>query len=305
MTKGQPKNVSASVKQRLLNLAREEGEEFNFVLIRYGIERFLYRLSQSEHADAFVLKGAMLFHLFAGAAHRPTRDVDLLGSGSPDLSRMQGIFSGVCALDVEDDGLTFDEKSVRADHIRDDAEYGGIRLQVAGRLETARIPLQIDIGFGDAIHPRPRKRKIPCLLDFPAPRLRICPWETVVAEKYQALVELGMANSRMKDFFDLQHMAKKFEFEGLKLSKAIQATFERRKTELPKLIPVAFTPKFTEDETVSRRWTVFLRRSRLEDSSVSLQQVTDAIWRFLKPVNSSLRSQTRFDKTWQPGGPWR
>lgn len=305
MTKGQPKNISVSVHQRLLNLARERGEEFNLMLIRYGIERFLYRLSQSEYADAFVLKGAMLFHLFAEATHRPTRDVDLLGSGVPDSGRMQGIFSGMCALDVKDDGLNFDGKSVRADRIRDDAEYEGIRLHVSGHLQTARIRLQIDIGFGDAITPSARKRKIPCLLDFPAPRLRICPWETVVAEKYQALVELGMANSRMKDFFDLQYLAKQFEFDGLKLSKAIQATFERRNTELPEFIPTGLSPSFTTDKTVGTRWTVFLRRSRLEGSSLSLEQVADVIWHFLGPVNSSLRTQFRFDKTWQPGGPWR
>jgi len=303
MTEGQPKNVSVSVKQRLLNLASERGDEFNLVLIRYGIERFLYRLSLSEHTDAFVLKGAMLFHLFGEATHRPTRDVDLLGSGTPDIGHMQDIFAGVCILDVEDDGLTFDEKSIRAHHIRDDAEYEGIRLHVVGNLEKAKISLQIDIGFGDAVTPSPRKRKIPCLLEFPAPRLLIYPWETVVAEKYQALVELGMANSRMKDFYDLQHMANKFEFDGLKLSKAIRATFERRNTELPKLIPSGLSPSFTTDETVGTRWSAFLRRSRLEDSSI--EQVAEEIWQFLEQVTSSLRTHSRFDKTWQPGGPWR
>ncbi len=301
----QRKNVAASVKQRLLNLSRESGEEFNLVLIRYGIERMLYRLSQSAHADDFVLKGAMLFHLFADAAHRPTRDVDLLSRGEPDLDRFQSIFVALCKMDVEDDGLEFNARSVRAARIRDDAEYEGIRVQIVGRLETARITLQIDIGFGDAITPRPRKQVIPGLLDFPPPRLRIYPWETVVAEKYQAMVELGMTNSRMKDFFDLQHLANRFEFDGVKLSKAIQATFKRRNTDLPETIPIALTPKFTEDAAVRTKWTAFLRRSRLDDSAFQLKAIAEAIWRFLEPINSSLRSPACFDKKWQPGGPWR
>jgi len=303
--KGDPKNIAASVKQRLLNLARNTGEEFNLVLIRYGIERFLYRLSQSEHANTFVLKGAMLFHLFAEAPHRPTRDVDLLGRGEPDVDRMRNIFASVCDVDVADDGLLFDANSVRAERIRDDAEYEGIRLQVLGHLQRARIPLQIDIGFGDAITPTPKKRDVPCLLNYPAPRLRIYPWETVVAEKYQALVELGMTNSRMKDFFDLDYMANSFEFDGLTLSKAIASTFNRRNTELPDATPTALTVKFTEDETVQSRWSAFLRRSRLKEDHVRLQHIAEAIWRFLQPVNSSLRSGARFDKTWQPQGPWR
>lgn len=303
MTKGQPKNVAASVRQRLLNLARARGEEFNLVLVWYGIERLLYRLSRSEYADGFVLKGAMLFHLFGDAPHRPTRDVDLLGSGPPDLGRMEGVFAEVCVIEVEDDGLTFDRQSVRASRIREE-ENEGIRVEIAGQLETARIRLQVDVGFGDAITPRPKERDIPCLLDLPSPRLRIYPWETVVAEKYQALVELGMANSRMKDFFDLRHLAKRFEFDGAKLSAAIEATFRRRKTEIPESIPVSLTPTYTEDAVISSRWTAFLRRSRLEDTKLSLREVADDIWRFLEPVTSSLRTESRLHQTWPPGGPW-
>lgn len=194
---------------------------------------------------------------------------------------------------------------MRASRIRDDAEYEGIRVHIAGRLGSARIQLQIDIGFGDAVTPRAQKRDIPCLLDFPAPCLRIYPWETVVAEKYQALVELGMANSRMKDFFDLRHLAKKFEFDGTTLAEAIQATFERRKTQLPEYIPVALTPVYTEDEVISSRWTAFLRRSRLEDTKLSLREVAEDIWRFLEPVTSSGRIESGFHQAWHPGGPWR
>lgn len=305
MKKRQPKDVAASVKNRLLTLARESREEFNLLLIRYGIERFLYRLSQSEHADSFVLKGAILFHLWARAPHRPTRDVDLLSSGSSDLARMETVVREVCRQKVADDGLTFDPASVNAERIQEEEEYEGIRVHLDGRLGNARIRLQIDVGFGDAVTPRPVKRDLPCILDFDAPRLRIYPWETVVAEKFQAMVELGMTNSRMKDFFDLRYMAKEFEFGGSTLSKAIHATFERRKTDVPDGLPVALSKKFTEDATVQSRWTAFLRRSRLQANDLVLSRVADEIWAFLKPVTEALLAKSEFDKTWKPGGPWR
>lgn len=305
MTKGPIKDVPASIRQRLLNLARESGQEFNLLLIRYGIERFLYRLSQSQHADVFVLKGAILFHLWGGAPHRPTRDVDLLGRGAPDLDRMATVIREVCRQEVADDGLFFDEESVQAERIREDEEYLGIRIRLEGHLGTAHVPVQIDIGFGDAVNPRPRKRELPCLLDSAPPRLRIYPWETVVAEKYQALVELGMTNSRMKDFFDLRYMARQLEFEGGVLSVAIRSTFERRKTALPESLPVAMTPSFTQDPTTLARWVAFLRRSRLEDSDLDLQLVADEIWSFVGPITESILDDNTLDRKWRPGGPWR
>lgn len=304
MTKGRIKDVPASIRQRLLNLARTSGQEFNLILIRYGIERFLHRLSQPEHADAFVLKGAILFHLWGETPHRPTRDLDLLGSGPPDLDRMAQVIRNVCRHKVQDDGLVFDESSIRAERIRDEEEYLGIRVHLGGHLGTARLQLQIDIGFGDAITPRPRKKALPCLLDSPPPRLRVYPWETVVAEKYQALVELGMTNSRMKDFFDLRYMAREFEFTAGALSQAIRATFKRRKTELPQARPVALSPKFTEDPSVRTRWAAFLRRSRLAESDLDLQRVAEEIWAFLCPITESLLNEATFEKKWKPGGPW-
>ena len=305
MNKRQPKDVSASVKARLLNLARESGEEFNLLLIRYGIERLLYRLSQSEYGDVFVLKGAILFQLWAKAPHRPTRDVDLMSSGPSDISRMEDIIRQVTLEDVADDGLSFDKSSVQAERIKEDQEYEGIRVHLEARLGTARIHLQIDIGFGDAITPRPRKRVVPCILDFAPPRLSVYPWETVVSEKYQALIELGMTNSRMKDLFDLQYMAREMEFDGASLSKAVRATFERRKTDLPTTLPVALSPKFTEDSTVRKRWSAFLHRSRLLESEFNLARTADEIWTFLKPVTDSLLSKGALDKKWEQGGPWQ
>ncbi len=305
MKKRQPKDVPASVKNRLLNLARESGEEFNLLLIRYSIERFLYRLSQSEYGGTFVLKGAILFHLWAKAPHRPTRNVDLMSSGPSDISRMEDIIRQVALEDVADDGLSFDESSVQAERLKEDQEYEGIRVHLGASLGTARIHLQIDIDFGDAITPRPRKRVVPCILDFASPRLSVYPWETVVSEKYQALIELGMTNSRMKDFFDLQYMAREMEFDGASLSKAIRATFDRRKTDLPTTLPVALSSKFTEDSTVRKRWSAFLRRSRLLESKFNLARTADEIWSFLKPVTDSLLSKVTLDKKWKQGGPWQ
>jgi len=293
MIKRQPKDLSASVKSRLLNIARESGEEFNLLLILYGIERLLYRLSKSGHADSFVLKGAILFHFWADAPHRPTRDVDLLSRGSSDMFRMEQIFREVSQTEVVDDGLTFDASTVQAERIKEDREYEGVRVHLEGHLGTARIRLQVDIGFGDTITPKPSKRDIPCVLDFDAPRLSVYPWETVVAEKYQALVDLGMTNSRMKDFFDLRYVAREFGFDGASLAKAIRATFERRRTNIPDSRPVALSDHFCEDAAVRTRWLAFLRRSRLE--AMDLQVLADEIWTFLEPVviENSIRKETR------------
>jgi len=203
MKRAASRNTAASVKQRLLNLSKERHEDFNFLLTRFAAERFLYRLHRSRHARAFVLKGAMLFHLRAGRLpHRTTRDVDLTARGSPDLESQTASFQEICAVRVVRDGLLFLDESVRVDRIQAEEEYQGVRVHLEARLGSARIPLQVDVAFGDVLTPPPRRVRLKTLLEFPAPILFVCPWETVVAEKLQALVELGMANSRMKDFFD-------------------------------------------------------------------------------------------------------
>ena len=203
MTGQKGKNTAVSVRDRLLKLARQRGEDFQLILTRYGLERILYRLSQSEHCNQFILKGAMLFSLWSTETHRPTRDVDLLGFGESDEATLQQIFSDLCRVPVEDDGLLFLADSIRVESIRDATEYGGVRVTLLGYLADARIPVQADIGFGDVVTPEPEQIEYPTLLEYPAPSLRAYPRETVVAEKYQALVNLGIANSRMKDFYDL------------------------------------------------------------------------------------------------------
>ena len=230
-----------------MNKAREEKEDFGLVLTRYGLERLLYRLSQSQYREQFVLKGAMLFQLWSGHPHRPTRDLDLLGHGDPDPGRFQEILREICQQDVVNDGLMFHADSVHADPMKADEEYQGLRLKLQATLESARIPIQIDIGFGDAVSPGSDEITYPTLLDFPAPTLRAYPRETVVAEKFQAMVMLGIANSRMKDFYDIWTLSRQFEFSGSVLCSALRATFERRTTVLPEKLPSALTSEFTED----------------------------------------------------------
>ncbi len=208
------KNLPASVRQRLLNLSKERGQPFDLVLVRYGIERLLYRLSCSPYAEKFLLKGAMLFVVWGEDAPRTTRDLDLLGFGPADETEVKANFVDLAGLDVEPDGLEFLPASVAVAPIREDARYSGIRVTLEARLAQARIPLQVDIGYGDAVTPAPAEVDFPPLLDFPAPRLRAYPYYTVMAEKLEAAVLLGAANTRMKDFFDLWYLSGRFTFEG-------------------------------------------------------------------------------------------
>jgi len=233
MTSNWKKSTAVSVRDRLLQLARRRGEDFQLILTRYGLERLLYRLSQSEYRDRFILNGAVLFTLWDDQPNRATRDVDFLGFGDSDEDAVRDAFRALCKTAVADDGLVLHVDSVRVDPIRDVTEYGGMRVTLLGELAGARIPIQADIGFGDAVTPEPERIEYPTLLGSPAPLLRAYPRETVVAEKYQALVHLGMANSRMKDFYDLWVMTQRFEFDGATLSEAISNTFARRETQSP------------------------------------------------------------------------
>jgi Nucleotidyl transferase AbiEii toxin, Type IV TA system len=246
--------MAASVRQRLLNIARDRQEDFQLVLSRFALERLLFRLSRSQHRDAFTLKGAMLFQFWGGEPHRPTRDLDLLGRGEPSTEQFEQVFQEVCRQPAGDDGLVFRDETVRAEQIKEDDEYQGLRIRLEARLGSARIPIQIDVGFGDAVTPGPQEITFPTLLDFPAPVIQAYPRETVVAEKFQAMVMLGIANSRMKDFYDLWMLAGQFEFQGPILCDAIHATFDRRKTTLPVGPPLALTSEFAEDSGKQTQW---------------------------------------------------
>lgn len=305
MTKEKPRNLAASVRQRLMNLARARQEDFQFVLTHYALERLLYRLSQSEHRDVFVLKGAMLFQLWSDQPHRPTRDLDLLGRGENSIPRFEEIFKGVCGVPVEEDGLAFNQKSVRGDVIKEDQEYEGLRLTLECRLENARIPIQIDIGFGDVVTPAASEVAYPVLLDFPAPVLAAYSRESVVAEKFQAMVMLGMANSRMKDFYDLWVLARQFHFQGPLLCEAIRATFERRRTPVPADVPTALSPEFSKDQAKQTQWRAFVSKSKLGTGGIGLQEVMIVLRDFLMAPARSVAAGGLLEMVWPPSGPWQ
>ncbi len=305
MKNEKPTNVAASVRARLTNFSRDHGEEFQLVLTRYAIERFLYRLSVSEHGSAFILKGAMLFQLWADVPNRATRDLDLLGTGDSSLDRLTGVVRAVCTAPVPDDGLTFDPDTVTADRIREDQEYEGVRVTCLARLGQARIPLQIDVGFGDAVTPAPAEVRYPTLLDYPAPVLTAYPRATVIAEKFQAIVALGFANSRMKDFFDLFVLRGRFEFSGPEITRAIRATFRRRQTPIPSEPPLGVTPAFGADVTKKRQWEAFLRKGRLDAPAATLEEVCAALDQFLMPPARAAAEGKDFPLTWPAGGPWQ
>jgi predicted nucleotidyltransferase component of viral defense system len=305
VSKEKPKNISASVRQRLLNLARERNDEFQLVLVRYGIERLLYRLSVSPHGKQFVLKGAMLFQLWTGQPHRSTFDVDLLGSGDYDVERLVTTFKEVSSQGVADDGLVFQSGGVIGGLIREDQRYGGVRIQMTAMLDNARIPIQIDIGFGDAITPKAERVEYPTLLDQPAPVLRAYPKETAVAEKYEAMVSLGIANSRMKDFYDVWVLARDFEFDGATLARAVSATFKRRQTGVPAVPPLALTSEFGRDKAKLAQWNAFARRGRLVGDVPPFEQVVNVLQSFLWPVTEAINLDERFGRRWPAGGSWR
>jgi predicted nucleotidyltransferase component of viral defense system len=305
MSKEKPSNVAASVRQRLLNIIRETGDDANLIWSRYATERLLYRLSVSEYAGDFVLKGALLFMVWTGQPYRPTVDLDLLGHGEDSSERVEEVFRNVCRVDAEPDGLLFGPETVKAGLIRKDQEYQGQRVTLVAFLGKARIPLQVDIGFGDVVTPRAEEIAYPTLLDFPAPRIRACPRETVVAEKLQTMVVLGIANSRMKDFYDVFVLARDFAFDGATLVQAIKATFQRRKTKIPVERPLALTEEFGRDSTKTVQWNAFIRKSGLEQKVPDFLEVLSQLRKFLLPLLKVGSGQGPFLSFWDAGGPWK
>ena len=275
-------NLGASVRARLLNKAKAEKIEFGLLLTRFALERLLYRLSVSRHQDQFLLKGALLFDLWFDEPHRPTRDADFLGFGAADLPALSAVFREICAIEI-DDGIVFDPRSVKAQEIRKDANYTGIRITLTGLLDGARCQVQADIGFGDAVTPAPEEIEYPTFLkDLPAPKLRIYPRYTVIAEKFETITSLGIANSRMKDFFDLWVLTRNSELDASILSRAIRATFERRGTALPTSTPVGLSDEFAADPAKQTQWRAFTARNQL--ATPELQVIVQHLRRFLESV---------------------
>ena len=300
---GNIKNISASVHERLLNMAKASSRPFNELLQHFAIERFIYRLSKSLHADRFILKGALMLSVWSGLVSRPTMDIDLLGKIDNSLEEIKTVMRDACKMDVGDDGMFFDEKTVSAARITEDAEYEGVRVRIQGNLGNARVSLQIDIGFGDVIVPGPGKVAYPALLEFPPPELNGYTMETTIAEKYQAMVKLGVLNSRMKDFYDIWMLSRTFDFNGEVLAEAIERTFMNRKTDLTNN-PAIFDLSFGRDDIRQVQWQGFIKKSRLINVPGDLGDVVACIKMFLGPPVRSLVDRRTFKSTWKASGPW-
>jgi predicted nucleotidyltransferase component of viral defense system len=277
------KNPAASVHARLAQRRTTTGEDYNVLLVRFTLERWLYRLSCSSHREQFVLKGAMLFALWEPTLHRVTRDLDLLGFGQPSPGRLADIFRELCLLEVEADGVVFDPRSVVCEDIRAQDEYAGIRVKLRATLGKAVVPLQVDVGFGDAQSVAPEEITFPVLLGMAAPKLRAYARETVVAEKLEAIVKLGMLNTRFKDYFDLHYLAQNFSFTGDLMGKSIAATFARRGTAFPAGLPVGLTPMFATDAAKIRGWLAFWRKTGPKSAAPTLEAVIQLLVAFLEP----------------------
>jgi len=271
--------LAASIHARLLNRAKARGEDFNLILTRYAIERFLYRLSLVPARETYWLKGALLFDLWFDVPHRPTRDADFLGFGPSDTEALASTIREICGVAV-DDGMEYNPASITIEEIREDARYGGLRVRLLGRLGNARCTVQLDVGYGDAVTPGPEEAVYPTLLeDQPPPRLRVYPRATVVAEKLEAIVSLGMANSRMKDYFDLRALAREGVLDARLLADAIAATFQRRGTTLPMDVPLGLSDEFARDTAKRAQWKAFLGKNRLD--APALDEVIAEVRRFV------------------------
>lgn len=276
------KDIAASVRARLLNVAKAEASDFNQVLVRYALERFLYRMSQSAHADLFLLKGALLFTLWYDMPHRPTRDADLLGFGPSDLASIGQTFRDIAAVSVED-GIVFDPLSVSVEEIRKNAGYAGVRVLITGELAKARCKTQVDIGFGDAVTPGPVHAVFPVLIaDFPAPKLRTYPVYTVISEKLHAIALLGMTNSRLKDYLDLSVLLEREVLDADTLATAIAATFSRRSMAVPTQLPIGLSDEFANDASRQALWRAFLKKNGL--ALTPLPDVVSALRAQLHPA---------------------
>ena len=287
------KNPAASVHARLAQRRIKTGEDYNVLLVRFTLERLLYRLSRSSHREQFILKGAMLFALWEPMLHRVTRDLDLLGFGQPSANRLTDIFRELCLLEVETDGVVFDPHSVVCEDIRAQNEYAGIRVKLRANLGKAVVPLQVDIGFGDAQSVAPEEITFPVMLGMAAPKLWAYSRETVVAEKLEAIVKLGMLNTRFKDYFDLHYLAQKFPFAGDSLTKSIAATCKRRGTVFPAGLPPGLTPMFGTDPAKIRGWQAFWRKTGSKNEMPTLAAVIELLVKFLgPPLDAAAKDKT-------------
>lgn len=299
---------SAEVRRQLQRRRGSTGEDFQQLLERYALDRFLYRLGSSQHRSTLVLKGAVLFSAWLDIPHRPTRDVDfalLQPPAESDLTLVRDIVADVCVVDVQEDGVAFDSESISVEEIREGASYTGARATLLARMGTARVKVQIDVGFGDVVTPGPTEELMPAMLDQARASVLTYPRESVVAEKLEIIVQLGLVNSRMKDYFDLRALAASFQYDGEVLVDAVGRTFERRRTRLPAEMPAGLSDDFAADSAKVTQWSAFLRRIGREDDG-SLAACVEEVRRFAGPVlhAASAGGQPALG-TWEPGIGWR
>jgi len=288
------RNLAASVRQRLKNRADQDKRPFAELLQYYAMERFLYRLTQSEHASQFILKGALMLRVWQSPEFRPTMDIDMLGMTDNNIDSLCAQFADIISVDV-DDGLNFDSDTIRGERITEDADYEGVRVRFLGSLENARVNMQIDIGFGDIVHPDPLEAELPAMLDFPAPKLLCYSRESAIAEKFEAMIKLGELNSRMKDFYDIWLLSRQFEFDGAVLAEAIRLTLDNRGTEIPEVIS-AFTDNFVSSK--QQQWTAFHKRLDLDHVPAEFSEVVTGVAAFLQPIASALFVESPYSQRW-------
>lgn len=301
----QTQGLAHSVHVRLVARAKELGIEAQMMLERFALQRLLYRLSNSAHVERFVLKGAQLMLLWIGETVRPTRDVDLLGLGDLSDGSLVRIFREFCTLNVEPDGMEYLSETVSVASIRRENAYGGRRITLEARLGNARLHLQVDIGIGDAITPDPEWVHLPCLLDFPSPRLLVYPPETTIAEKVETMVSVGLLNSRLRDYFDVFVLARRRAFDGASLKKAVRHTFERRGTSIPEDLPPGLSTRFAKEPGKQIQWKSFCHKLGEPSVPEDLTRVLEKIASFVGPVLRAARDNTPFDQTWPAEGPWQ
>ncbi len=295
------KNIAASVRQKLLNRARNDHRPFSELLQYYAMERFLYRLSQSRHAEHFILKGALMLRVWQAPEARPTMDIDMLGKTSNNETNIVAQINEILEVAIEPDGLSFSTDSLQTEQITEDADYLGIRVRFLGHLDSARINMQLDIGFGDIVYPDPVQADLPTILDNVAPRLLCYSRESAIAEKFEAMLKLGMLNSRMKDFYDIWLLSRQFNFQGPKLAEAIRLTCNQRGSTLAEDIP-AFQDAFIKQKQV--QWMAFRKRLRQEHLPTEFDDIVSQLNVFLSPVVDALLSGEQFDKKWTVVGNW-
>lgn len=296
-------NLAASVQARLQNQARATNRPFQELLQYYAMERFLYRLSATPHRASFLLKGGLMLHVWNAPLARATRDLDFLGRLDNSLENLERVIREICTVEVKPDGIVFDPAMVKGERIKEDADYEGVRVRFVGLLGKARAAMQIDVGFGDVVTPGAVNIAYPALLDFPAPSLSGYPRETVVAEKFQAMVYLSTLNSRMKDFYDLWLLARQFAFQGPELTQAITATFANRKTAID-VAPIALTAAFTEQASTLAQWAAFRKKLPGIECPDRLSELAQFLAEFLLPAARACKRNERFEQRWSPGGPW-